>query len=76
MCRVTMGHLRVTVSHPRVTIGHLRVTVGHPRVTIGHYMIISLPHIILNCSGECLPLLNHFIYEALKHGWLLAMMET
>ena len=39
MCRVTMGHLRVTVSRPRVTIGHLRVTVGHPRVTIGHLRV-------------------------------------
>ena len=36
MCRVTMGHLRVTVGHPRVTVGYLRATVDHPRVTIGH----------------------------------------
>ena len=39
MCRVTMGHLRVTVGvgHPRVTIGLLRVTMGHLRLTIGYF---------------------------------------
>ena len=59
MCRVTMGHLRVTVSHPRVTIGHLRVTVGHPRVTIGHYMITIgyrsfyfFMQISINCAAD------------------------
>ena len=32
MCRVTMGHLMVTM----VPIGHLRVIMGHLRLTIGH----------------------------------------
>ena len=32
MCRVNMGHLRVSMCHPRVTVGHLRVTELHPKV--------------------------------------------
>ena len=46
MCRVTMGHLRVTRS-PRVTVGLLRVTVGHLRVSVnvghmkGNYRTVS-----------------------------------
>ena len=48
MCRVTMGHLKVTVAHPRVTIGYLNATVvyirvklGYLRVTIGYFFSIS-----------------------------------
>ena len=36
MCRVIMGHLRVTLSYLRVTVGHPRVTMGHLRLTIGY----------------------------------------
>ena len=35
MCRVTIGHLEVTVGHPRrVTIGHLKATMGHLRLSV------------------------------------------
>ena len=44
MCRVTMGHLRVTVGHPRVTIGYLRATMGHLRLTVG-YLKATVVHI-------------------------------
>ena len=48
MCRVTMGHLRVTVGvgHPRVTIGLLRATMGHLRLTIGYLKAtVTLGHL-------------------------------
>ena len=44
MCRVTMGHLRVTVGHPWVTIGLLRATMCHLRLTIG-YLKATVVHI-------------------------------
>ena len=44
MCRVTMGHLRVTIGFLRVTVGHLRVTLGHLRLPVG-YLKATLVHI-------------------------------
>ena len=35
MCRVNIGHLRVTVGHCR----SLKVTVDHPRVTRGNHRL-------------------------------------
>ena len=44
MCRVTMGHLRVTVGHPWQIIGHPRATVSHLRLIIG-YLKATVVHI-------------------------------
>ena len=44
MCRVTMGHLMVTVRHPRVTIGHLRLNIGYLRATVVHIRV-TLGHL-------------------------------
>ena len=35
MCRVNIGHLKLTV----VSIGHLRATKGHLKATIGHLRV-------------------------------------
>ena len=51
MCRVTIGHLRVTMDHLRLTIGYLKATVVHIRVTLGHLRVTELhPKVRQTCS--------------------------
>ena len=45
MCRVNMGHLRVTVviiGHLRATIGHIKATKVHLKVSIGYLITLGM----------------------------------
>ena len=54
MCRVSMGHLRVTVGslHSlQATVGHLRITVGHLGLTRGNYIFLQNPSKSSKCNN-------------------------
>ena len=64
MCRITMGHLRVTVGlvrvavgHPKVTTGHLWVTMGYFKATVVHIRVTKSPY--MKNFAKFLAILHH-----------------
>ena len=78
MCRVNIGHPRLTVvtighlwasiGHVRATIGYLRVTMGYLRVTIG-YLRATICH--MQVTEKCL-----FTVGQLKVSLLYFLKQT